>query len=268
MFGLFSIDYFSLLLPLGYLTTLISAFLTFGYLYRRRQAQRAASLDPWFPPHLQRNVYLSLLEMSASKDKDQKVPDSLLRAALLRRAQEDIQRIISLRNNKPALQQLLQRGSVSDELWQRFQVAEKEMEAELREVVEEANALSAGPVPWGQYIFQSASEIVGREILEKQLEKVEEGRQEEKEGWIRRRENVREGFLKELGVDEVGPQEEAAAASPEKKEKGGSGSEDAESPVMVEGGGPAEEPRSPAKSVPASSVPSTPASGKKKKGKK
>lgn len=67
-----------------------------------------------------------------------KVPDSVLKAALLRRAVEDIQRIVVLRSSKPALQTLLQRGSVGDELWQRFARAEKEMEEEVKDVVNEA----------------------------------------------------------------------------------------------------------------------------------
>lgn len=66
-----------------------------------------------------------------------KVPDSVLKAALLKRAVEDIQRIVQLRQAKPALQTLLQRGSVGEELWQRFQRAEQEMEGEVRDVVEE-----------------------------------------------------------------------------------------------------------------------------------
>lgn len=65
------------------------------------------------------------------------VPDSVLKAALLRRALEDIQRILQLRTAKPALQTLLQRGSVGEELWQRFQRAEKEMEEEVKDVVNE-----------------------------------------------------------------------------------------------------------------------------------
>ena len=64
-------------------------------------------------------------------------PDSILRAALLNRACEDIRRILEIRAKKPALNQLLQRGSVGDDLWQRFLRAEKEVEAELRDVVEE-----------------------------------------------------------------------------------------------------------------------------------
>ena len=64
-------------------------------------------------------------------------PDSVLKAALLKRAVEDIQRIVQLRQAKPALQTLLQRGSVGDELWQRFQRAEQEMEIEVKDVVNE-----------------------------------------------------------------------------------------------------------------------------------
>ena len=65
------------------------------------------------------------------------VPDSVLKAALLRRATADIDRIISVRRDKQALSTLLARGSVGDDLWQRFQRAEKELEAELEDVVSE-----------------------------------------------------------------------------------------------------------------------------------
>lgn len=61
----------------------------------------------------------------------------MLKAALLQRAAEDIDRIMSLRKAKPALGTLLARGSVGDELWQRFLRAEKEIEAELQDVVNE-----------------------------------------------------------------------------------------------------------------------------------
>ena len=70
------------------------------------------------------------------------MPDSVLKAALLLRAEEDIKRILEIRNAKQALSTLLARGSVGDELWQRFLRAEKEIEAELRDVVEEVKNLS------------------------------------------------------------------------------------------------------------------------------
>lgn len=50
---------------------------------------------------------------------------------------------MSIRNSKGALQALLQRGSVGDDLWQRFQRAEKEIEEELRDVVNEVSLCDA-----------------------------------------------------------------------------------------------------------------------------
>lgn len=99
----------------------------------------SATLAPWFPPHMQRNIYLSLLHLEPEEgnEKAPKVPDSVLRAALLERAVEDIHRIIQIRTAKQACSTLLQRGSVGDDLWQRFLRAEKEMEEELRDVVME-----------------------------------------------------------------------------------------------------------------------------------
>ena len=112
------------------------------YMYVRSANQttaKSASLEPWFEPHVQRNIYLSLLhlEPQPGQDKAITVPDSVLKAALLQRAAEDIRRILAIRGAKQPLSQLLQRGSVGDDLWQRFLRAEREMEAELRDVVEE-----------------------------------------------------------------------------------------------------------------------------------
>lgn len=77
------------------------------------------------------------MEPEDGQEKAPKVPESVIRAALLRRAVEDIHRIIQIRTAKQSCSSLLQRGSVGDDLWQRFQRAEKEMEEELRDVVME-----------------------------------------------------------------------------------------------------------------------------------
>jgi translocation protein SEC66 len=74
------------------------------------------------------------------KEKPVTIPDSILKAALLRRAVEDIHRIISLRSSKNAIQILTQRGSVGDDLWQRFQRAEQEINEEAQDVVNEVSA--------------------------------------------------------------------------------------------------------------------------------
>ena len=103
------------------------------------ETAKSTSQEPWFGPHLQRDIYLSLLhlEPEPGQEKAPAVPDSILKAALIQRAIEDIHRVLAIRSAKQALNTLLQRGSVGDGLWQRFLKAEKDVEDELRDVVNE-----------------------------------------------------------------------------------------------------------------------------------
>lgn len=130
------VDWLGLLIPIAYLGILVGSLYTFSTLYRARKRAQVAKLAPWFPSHLQRDIYLSLLHQE-----EPKVPDSVLKAALLRRATEDIHRIVQIRNAKGALTTLIQRGSVGDDLGKRFEAAEKEIEEELRDVVQEVSII-------------------------------------------------------------------------------------------------------------------------------
>ncbi|KAH6646416.1 Pre protein translocase subunit Sec66-domain-containing protein [Truncatella angustata] len=191
------VDWWSLALPFGYISVLAGMLYTFSTIYRKRKAAQLANLEPWFEPHLQKQIYSSLLEISATGEKT-KVPDSVIRAALLRRAVADIGRIIQVRQAKQALNVLLQRGSVGEDLNQRFQRAEKEIEEELREVVMEANALAPG---WGNTIFQSANEMAANTMLRERLDEIEAQTEPEKEWWEKRREVIRQDFEKELDAE-------------------------------------------------------------------
>jgi len=254
-------------LPTAYLIILIGSLYSFSSVYRQRQISRASKLEPWFPQHVTRNIYLSLLHLdpeaaSASDDDEKKlskVPDSVLKAALLKRAVEDIQRIVQLRQAKPALQTLLQRGSVGDELWQRFQRAEQEMEIEVKDVVNEvslrqvecfasqfihplrllkeihpltdvnfqANAFAPN---WGQVIFQSANEINQNILLKARIAEMQADLDADKTWWENKRAGIQSQFMAELEGDEA---DAAAAILPPAK----SSDEDA---VIVEAGGPAQ----------------------------
>ncbi|KAF2679324.1 hypothetical protein K458DRAFT_314583 [Lentithecium fluviatile CBS 122367] len=224
-----AVDWVMLTIPFAYITVLFGSLYTFSNIYRKRKVAKAAALEPWFPPHLQRNVYLSLLHMESPK-----CPDSILKAALLRRATEDIQRIIQIRSAKQALQVLLQRGSVGDDLWQRFQRAEKEIEEELRDVVNEANAFAPN---WGQTIFQSASEMAQNNHIRERLSEILSTAQSEKEWWEKRKATIQSDFMKELD-------DEKAVKSPAESSYGGSvkgvKSMSDDDAVLVEAGGPAE----------------------------
>ncbi|KAH7022607.1 Sec62/63 complex, subunit Sec66 [Ilyonectria destructans] len=203
------IDWKGLALPFAYVIVLAGALMTFSTIYRKRKAAESASLAPWFGPHLQRNVYLSLLHMQPEEggEKTPRIPDSVLRAALLRRAVEDIRRLIQIKNAKQACSSLLQRGSVGDDLWQRFQRAEKEMEAELRDVVQEANALAPN---WGQSIFQSAHEMAANVAIRAQIDDLLSQTESEKKWWEKRRSQIQSDFMKEIDSPEQSPSKAAS----------------------------------------------------------
>jgi len=223
---MFDIDWIGLAVPFAYVAVLLGSLITFSSLYRKRKAAQSATLAPWFPPHLQRNIYLSLLhlEPEEGKGKARAVPESVLRAALLRRAVEDIHRIIQVRSAKQACSTLLQRGSIGDDLWQRFLRVEKEMEEELRDVVMEANALAPN---WGQTIFQSANEIAANTVFRKRLDEIQAQIESEKQWWEKRRASIQSEFMKELDASSAGPTKTTASKS--------AIDEDA---ILVESGGP------------------------------
>ncbi|PHH84980.1 hypothetical protein CDD83_1083 [Cordyceps sp. RAO-2017] len=198
---MFGVDWKGLALPFAYLLVLGGALMTFSTIYRKRKAAESANLAPWFGPNLQRNVYLSLLHMEPQdgQSKSPRVPDGVLRAALLRRAVQDIERLIAIKSAKQACSTLLLRGSVGDDLWQRFQRAEKEMEEELRDVVTEANALAPN---WGPTIFQSAHEIAANTKLRQRLDEIQAQTESEKQWWEKRRGQIQSDFMKELDDSE------------------------------------------------------------------
>ncbi|KAI5786421.1 Pre protein translocase subunit Sec66-domain-containing protein [Peziza echinospora] len=178
----------SLIAPLIYIAVLVGSLAVFSSLYRKRKASRAAALEPWFPTHTARDVYLTLLHLDTTPP----VPTSLLKAALLRRATEDINRIITIRSAKQSLGQLLQKGSIGDDLWTRFTAAEKEIEEELRDVVMEANAFKAD---WGATIFQTANEMLLNERLRERAAEVASHAATERAWWDDKRERVQRELL-------------------------------------------------------------------------
>ncbi|KAH9926220.1 Pre protein translocase subunit Sec66-domain-containing protein [Fomitopsis serialis] len=152
----------SVLVPVLYVVLVFGGLWAFSSWYRKRNA--AEIYESYFPQHRERDLYVSLLQKT-----DPPTPEPLLKAALVRRAMTDVTRILRLREDKPALQILLQKGSIGDDLWNSLLNAEKEMEAELLEVAAEANAYVEG---WGQVIFQTASEMMANERMRALLERI------------------------------------------------------------------------------------------------
>lgn len=128
------------------------------------------SFEPWFPTHPSRDLYITLLSSQNTSNTDEEkkennteklqVTENLLKSALLLRATEDVKRIWRIRDDKMALTSLHQRGLVGDETMARFAAAEKELEAEIVDVVQEANSFKLG---WGGMIFATATEMAHAE---------------------------------------------------------------------------------------------------------
>jgi hypothetical protein len=86
----------------------------------------AKQIQPYFPSHPTRDTYITLLQTEPPPK------DQVIKAALVARAVTDVGRVLQLREDKPALQNLLQKGSVGDDFWNALLAAEKELEAEIR----------------------------------------------------------------------------------------------------------------------------------------
>ncbi|KAI9308222.1 Sec62/63 complex, subunit Sec66 [Cunninghamella echinulata] len=149
----------SLLLPALYLGGCIAAMTIFSHFYRKLNAIK--QVEPWFPENVVKEEYIALLNSETS------VPEHHLKAALLRRAMEAVRRLVQVQQEKPALQQLMRMGSIGDELWTEFTVAEQEIMTELQTIAAEANTFKEN---WGQTIFSTAAQMLEHE-KQKELQK-------------------------------------------------------------------------------------------------
>jgi len=203
-------------LPIIYAFVCASAMAIFLFVYKRF-TQNKRLLKPWFPPHKARDAYVSLLNANPP------APELHLKSALLLRAMEDVRRLSNLQANKGPLQTMVQQGLLGDEMGKRYQVAEQEVLGELQEVVNEAETYRQG---WGQFIIQTAAQMVE---YEKQKEMVAEMKvkreQEEKDQKLREERDERESKDREEREkikkerDRIRAEEELLKAEEKEKEK-------------------------------------------------
>lgn len=126
--------------------------------------------ERWFSRHKARDIYVSLLSLEPPP------PKPVLVAALFRRAMDDVRLIWQVRDTKQSLSVLLQRGQVGDDVWERFTAAEKELEAEIVEVMQEANTFEPR---YGERIFAAASDAVTHENYKLVYENIAKQRAQE-----------------------------------------------------------------------------------------
>ncbi|KAI9250510.1 Pre protein translocase subunit Sec66-domain-containing protein [Phascolomyces articulosus] len=156
----------TLALPALYLGGCIAAMSVFSFVYRRVTGIK--TVEPWFSDNNEKEQYIVLLNT------EKPVPEQHLRAALLRRAMEAVRRLVQIQQEKPALQQLMRMGSIGDDLWRDFSVAEQQTMMELQEVSQEANTYKSN---WGQTIFSTAAQMLEHEkqkVLQQEMKAMKE----------------------------------------------------------------------------------------------
>ncbi|ORZ16082.1 Sec62/63 complex, subunit Sec66 [Lobosporangium transversale] len=147
----------SVWLAVIYIGGWILAMRIFGFFWRRRKIA-ISTAEPWFPENEARAHYMALLQQT----EPQEATDAQLKAALLRRAMEAVNRVLSMREDKPVLTSLSKQGILGDDIWNEFSLAEKELEQEIMAIIEEAETFKEG---WGETILQTASEMVMKESM-------------------------------------------------------------------------------------------------------
>ncbi|KAK4982467.1 hypothetical protein LTR28_002715 [Elasticomyces elasticus] len=107
------------------------------------------------------------------------------------------------------------------------------MQAEIQDVVEEANAFS---LDWGQLIFQSASEMAHNAFLRQRMTELQAKTREEREWWDKKKAGIQSSFMKELESAEKSDSKKGPVIVPSAVPRKSSSDEDT---VLVESGGPA-----------------------------
>ncbi|KAG0054475.1 translocation protein S66 [Gryganskiella cystojenkinii] len=160
----------SVWLAITYIGGWIVSMRIFGYFWKNRKLA-INDAEPWFPENVARSQYIALLQQT-----EPEASDAQLQTALLKRAVEGVVRVLSMREDKQVLANLVKRGTVGDDIWTQFTVSEKELETEILAIIEEANTFKKG---WGNTILQSASELVMQEGV-KQADELMKRKKEEK----------------------------------------------------------------------------------------
>ncbi|KAI9093100.1 Pre protein translocase subunit Sec66-domain-containing protein [Phlyctochytrium arcticum] len=121
---------------------------------KQRVAAHDAATDGYFPPHHAKILYNELAEMHSPDDHNGL---KLLSSSLMKRAIADVQLIYKIRDEKPPLQQMVRQGLMGEELLEKLERAEAELDVEVREVMEEAELYKEG---WGKTIFPEATQLM------------------------------------------------------------------------------------------------------------
>jgi translocation protein SEC66 len=163
--------------PIIYVTIMVGALIVFSIKYRQKKINELATRKPFFERNVAKEMYFELVAQ------DPKPNEKVLKAALIRRGAECVKRTLKLKEVTPFMTVLYQKGSISDDLWERFQTSQKLEELEIQELVAETEKYKSG---WIGKFIPLLQEVCLNEALGK------------KYGGL---EDKKLGLLKEWGIE-------------------------------------------------------------------
>mmetsp|Transcript_9318 Transcript_9318/g.11617 ORF Transcript_9318/g.11617 Transcript_9318/m.11617 type:complete len:263 (+) Transcript_9318:56-844(+) len=163
----------SIYTPLIYVGVLLTCFIAFSIIYRRKKLNKLTKVEPIFSDNHTLNLYLFLKQQYNNPDAtaETKPHTKVMKAALLRRGVEAIRRSLKLKENEPIFNKLYQDGLIGDDVFKNFQIQAKFQEIELKEIVQECETYKKG---WVQQFFPVAQEICFNEALRRRLNSMDE----------------------------------------------------------------------------------------------
>lgn len=167
----------SVFTPIIYLGLVLTCFIAFSIIYRRRKVNQFTKVVPIFGENYNSEIYSFLKEKYTDPDvpKEEKPHEKVMKAALLRKGVEAIRRSLRLKEAEPVYKQLYQNGLIGDDVFQQFNIQVKFQELEIKEIVQDCEGYKKN---WSQLFFKVAQEICFNEALRRRLNAID-GRAED-----------------------------------------------------------------------------------------
>ncbi|KAI9018450.1 Pre protein translocase subunit Sec66-domain-containing protein [Hyaloraphidium curvatum] len=126
---------------------------------RDRLATARSAEESWLPENEAKLAYFALVEQHPEAELDPAVKKQMM-AALLKRAMVDIEHAQQITEERNSLQQLIKEGAIGEDLWEKLQRTELQLNEEILEVINEAESYKDG---WSRTIMEEAAKLLRHE---------------------------------------------------------------------------------------------------------
>ncbi|RCK56022.1 Translocation protein SEC66 [Candida viswanathii] len=159
----------SVFTPLIYVGVVLTVFVIFSIIYRRRRLQSFTQIEPLFKENYPAEIYHQLKAAGAGQGHTQ--GEEAAREGDEGGAFETCGRSHqALKENEAAFAKLYQNGLIGDDIFKQYEFQIKFQELELKEIVAECEGYKKG---WVQSFFPTAQEICFNEALRRRLNAME-----------------------------------------------------------------------------------------------